>query len=149
MGSGFDNNIDPRNDLSFNLLGISKKYKSFSSISYNNVGLNNSAEDYFSMSASLEDIQNEDFYAKKIIPENIFMSNFDTQRANINNQLAVSNNLIYRFSQKLSLKANISFLNDKITFLEYNKIRLISSRRYSLKAQPFNAIMIIWQFIKG
>ena len=120
LGSGFDNNIDPRNDLSFNLLGISKKYKSFSSISYNNVGLNNSAEDYFSMSASLEDIQNEDFYAKKIIPENIFMSNFDTQRANINNQLAVSNNLIYRFSQKLSLKANISFLNDKITFLENN-----------------------------
>ena len=48
------------------------------------------------------------------------MSNFDTQRANINNQLAVSNNLIYRFSQKLSLKANISFLNDKITFLENN-----------------------------
>ena len=120
LGSGFDNKIDPRNDLSFNLLGISKKYKSFSSISYNNVGLNNSAEDYFSMSASLEDIQNEDFYAKKIIPENIFMSNFDTQRANINNQLAVSNNLIYRFSQKLSLKANISFLNDKITFLENN-----------------------------
>lgn len=120
LGSGFDNNIDPRNDLNFNLLGISKKYKSFSSISYNNVGLNNSAEDYFSMSASLEDIQNEDFYAKKIIPENIFMSNFDTQRANINNQLAVSNNLIYRFSQKLSLKANISFLNDKITFLENN-----------------------------
>ena len=120
LGSGFDNNIDPRNDLNFNLLGISKKYKSFSSISYNNVGLNNSAEDYFSMSASLEDIQNEDFYAKKIIPENIFMSNFDTQRANINNQLAVSNNLIYRFSQKLSLKANISFLNDKITFLEDN-----------------------------
>ena len=120
LGSGFDNKIDPRNDLSFNLLGISKKYKSFSSISYNNVGINNSAEDYFSMSASLEDIQNEDFYAKKIIPENIFMSNFDTQRANINNQLAVSNNLIYRFSQKLSLKANISFLNDKITFLENN-----------------------------
>ena len=120
LGSGFDNNIDPRNDLNFNLLGISKKYKSFSSISYNNVGLNNSAEDYFSMSASLEDIQNEDFYAKKIIPENIFMSNFDTQSANINDQLAVSNSLIYRFSQKLSLKANISFLNDKITFLENN-----------------------------
>ena len=120
LGSGFDNNIDPRNDLNFNLLGISKKYKSFSSISYNNVGLNNSAEDYFSMSASLEDIQNEDFYAKKVIPDNIFMSNFDTQIANINNQLAVSNNLIYRFSQKLSLKANISFLNDKITFLENN-----------------------------
>ena len=120
LGSGFDNNIDPRNDLNFNLLGISKKYKSFFFFFYNNVGLNNSAEDYFSMSASLEDIQNEDFYAKKIIPENIFMSNFDTQRANINNQLAVSNNLIYRFSQKLSLKANISFLNDKITFLENN-----------------------------
>lgn len=120
LGSGFDNSIDPRNDISFNLLGISKKYKSFSSISYNNVGLNNSAEDYFSMSASLEDFQNEDFYTKKIIPENIFMSNFDTQRANINNQLALSNNLIYRFSQKVSLKANISFLNDKITFLENN-----------------------------
>ena len=120
IGSGVDDNIDPRNNIHLNLLGVSKKYKSFNSISYNNIGFNYSSEDYFSMSSNLDDIQNEDLLANRIIPENIFTSNFDTQRININNQLAINNNFIYRFSQKLSLKANISFLNDKITFLEDN-----------------------------
>lgn len=120
IGSGIDTNINPTNDLSLDLLGISKKYKSFGNISYNNVGMNNSGEDYFSMSANLDDIQNEELIAKKIIPENIFSSNFDTQRANINNQLVLSYNIIYRFSQKLSLKTNVSFMNDKISFLEKN-----------------------------
>ena len=120
IGSGVDANIDPRNNIHLNLLGVSKKYKSFNSISYNNIGFNYSSEDYFSMSSNLDDIQNEDLLANRIIPENIFTSNFDTQRININNQLAINNNFIYRFSQKLSLKANISFLNDKITFLENN-----------------------------
>ena len=110
LGSGFDSEVKAKNDLNFNLLGISKKYKSFGNICYNNVGLNNSAEDYFSMSANLDDIQNEELIAKKIIPENIFSSNFETQRANINNQLALSYNIIYRFSQKLSLKTNLSFM---------------------------------------
>ena len=120
MGSGFDSDIKARNDLNFNVLGISKKYKSFGNISYNNVGMNNSGDDYFSMTANLNEILNEELIAKKNIPEKIFSSNFDTQRTNINNQLALSYNIIYRFSHKLSLKTNVSFMNDKIYFLENN-----------------------------
>lgn len=120
LGSGFDSEIKAKNDLNFDILGVSKKYKSFGSISYNNIGTNNSGNDYFSMSANLDAIQNEELMTKKIIPENIFSSNLVTQRANINNQLALSYNIIYRFSQKLSLKTNVSFMNDKIYFLEKN-----------------------------
>ena len=52
IGSGVDDNIDPRNNIHLNLLGVSKKYKSFNSISYNNIGFNYSSEDYFSMSST-------------------------------------------------------------------------------------------------
>ncbi|WP_374174774.1 hypothetical protein [Flavobacterium tructae] len=120
IGSGFDSDINARNDLKINLLSVSKRYKSFGNISYNNVGLNNSAEDYFSMNATLDDIHNEEIIAKRIIPENIFSSNFETQRANINNQLALSYNFIHRFSKKISLNANMSFIKDRISLLEKN-----------------------------
>ena len=118
MASGFDNNIKERNDLNLNFLGISKKFKSFGLISYNNIGLNNTADDYFSMSINLDDINNEELIAKKIIPENLFTSNFDKQRVNQNNQIALNYNFIYRFSEKLSLKTNVYFTKDDIYFLE-------------------------------
>jgi hypothetical protein len=122
LGSGFDSNIQPRNNISANILGISKKFKSFCTVSYNNIGLNNSNEDYFSMNVNFDNIQNEDIIAKKIIPENALLSDFDTQRANLNNQIAMNYNTIYRFSQKFSLKTNISYIKDKIYFLEKNNI---------------------------
>ncbi|MFY8159792.1 MAG: hypothetical protein ACOVNU_00550 [Candidatus Kapaibacteriota bacterium] len=122
VGSGFDSNIEAKNEHNFNIIGISKKYKSFGNISYNNVGSNNSVDDYFSMTSNLDDLQNQDFLAKKNLLENIFSSNFDAQRANINNQLATSYNIIYRFSNKLSLKTNIYFSKDRITLLEENNV---------------------------
>lgn len=122
LASGFDTNLKPRNNLNTNILGISKKLKSFSTLSYNNLGINNSSEDYFSMNANFNDMQNKDITAKKIIPENALLSNFDTQRANINNQITMSYNTIYRFSQKFSLKTNVSYVCDKIFFLEKNNI---------------------------
>ena len=134
IGSGFDNDIKARNDLNFNLLGISKKYKSFGSVNYNNVGLNNTAEDYLLMSPNLDDIYNKEQIAKKIITENIFTSEFDTKRTNINNQLALNYNIIFRFSQKLSLKTNVSFMNDKIYFLEINNT-IFNSENISYKDQ--------------
>lgn len=134
IGSGFDNDIKARNDLNFNLLGISKKYKSFGSVNYNNVGLNNTAEDYLLMSPNLDDIYNKEQIAKKIITENIFTSEFDTKRTNINNQLALNYNIIFRFSQKLSLKTNVSFMNDKIYFSEINNT-IFNSENISYKDQ--------------
>lgn len=121
ISSGVNSQIDAQNDISLNLLEITKKYKSFQNISYNNVGSNRASEDYFSMSSNLYDVENEELIAKKIIKENVFSSNFDYQRANINNQLVLSYNSIYRFSQKISLKTNISFVKDKIYQLENNK----------------------------
>ena len=72
------------------------------------------------MSTNLDDAQNEEFIAKKAIPANNNSSNFDQQRANINNQLAISHNSIYRFTKKIALKINVSFIDDKIYNLEKN-----------------------------
>jgi hypothetical protein len=120
FGSGFDSNIEPRNDINFNLLGIAKRFKSFGNISYNNMGSINSTEDYSSINTSLNDYFNSDFYAKRAVSENSFPSNIDYQRTAINNQLGATYNIIYRFSSKFSIKTNLSFMKDKIYALETN-----------------------------
>jgi hypothetical protein len=54
FGSGFDSKINSKNEINLNLLGVSRKYKSFGNINYNNTGANNSSDDYFSMGNNLE-----------------------------------------------------------------------------------------------
>ncbi len=107
-------------DTSINLLGISKKYKSFGEFGYNNVGINNTIFDYFSNSSSLDKEMNEEFYTKKAISEKNYSSNLDNKRANVNNQLNLNYNIIYRFNKNLSLKGGVYFIKDKLSLIESN-----------------------------
>ena len=97
-----------------NILAISKKFKSFGTLSYNNIGQNNTPYDYFSYNQSVEQIKENNFYAKKIISESLFNSNLDDNRANINNQYFGNYNAIFKIGKKVSLKTNLYYLNDKI-----------------------------------
>jgi hypothetical protein len=121
IGLGIGNN-DVYSDTGANLLGISKKYKSFGNFNFNNIGINYSQDDYFTMSKNLDDFINEEFLAKKAISEYIGISNFDSQRSNINNQLSGSYNIIYRISKKISIKSNIFYTKDRIESLDENNI---------------------------
>ncbi|EOG6906926.1 hypothetical protein ACLH3U_001166, partial [Flavobacterium psychrophilum] len=101
-------------DTSINLLGISKKYKSFGEFGFNNIGINNTIFDYFSNNSNLDREMNDAFYTKKAISEKNYATNLENIRTNVNNQLNLNYNIIYRFNKNLSLKANLYFIKDKL-----------------------------------
>ncbi|SNB31080.1 conserved exported hypothetical protein [Flavobacterium psychrophilum] len=107
-------------DTSINLLGISKKYKSFGEFGFNNIGINNTIFDYFSNNSNLDREMNDAFYTKKAISEKNYATNLENIRTNVNNQLNLNYNIIYRFNKNLSLKANLYFIKDKLSLLESN-----------------------------
>jgi hypothetical protein len=107
-------------DASTNILGVSKKYKSFATGSYNNVGLNNTPFDHFSYNPNIERLKESDFLAKKYIPETYFNTDIDAERSNINNSLFASYNAVFKIRKKLSLKNNFYCLDDRLTSQQLN-----------------------------
>lgn len=100
---------------STDVLGITKSYKSFATLSINNIGINQTPFDYFGYSSNIEQQKELNYFAKKIIPESQFYNLLEDKRANINNQNFGNYNAIFKINPKLSIKTNLYFLRDKIT----------------------------------
>lgn len=115
FGSGFSEYKKQVYNLNSNVLAVSKKFKSFSTISYNNVGVNDTPFDYFGFNQNVEEIEEGNFIAKKIIPETLYTSVLDEERVNLNNLLFGNYNSIFKISKKASLKTNLYYTNDKIS----------------------------------
>lgn len=117
---------------SVNLLGISKKYKSFLTLSYNNVGQNMSPFNYFSFSKNLEQIKELSLAADKIIPEVTSFDILGEKRANINNQFFSNHSALYKISEKLTAKVNLYYIDDKIeNFQNFNIDYQINNQIFS------------------
>ena len=112
--SGFSNEEEVYN-TSTNILAINKKIKSFNTLSYNNVGVNNTPFDYFSSVKSVEQISDEQYYAKKNIAESSNNTALDDIRVNNNNLFFVNHNSIVKLNDKTNLRSNLYFLEDKIS----------------------------------
>ncbi len=96
------------------ILGITKSYKSFATLKYNNIGINNSPFDYFGFNFNIEQQKEDNYFADKIIPETRFANLLDDRRNNINKQLFGNYNSIFKIGKKLSIKVNLYYLQDKI-----------------------------------
>ncbi len=114
IGLGNIENGKAAYNLNNNLLGITKSYKSFATISYNNVGINQTPFDYFGFNFNVEQLKEQDYFAEKIIPETQFSNLLDDKRTNINNQLFGNYNSIFKLNKKISIKTNLYYLQDKI-----------------------------------
>jgi hypothetical protein len=143
FGSGIADDGKTMYDASTNILGISKKYKSFGTVSYNNVGKNYSPFDYFSYNPGAEQMREADLLAKKIIPETFFLSQLDDRRANLNNAWFGNYNNLFKIGKQLSIKTNLFYLNDRITanqlFLNNNFIsnqQILTSDDYNFQKKP-------------
>ncbi|MEA5405469.1 hypothetical protein VB776_21195 [Arcicella sp. DC2W] len=143
LGNGITEGSKSVFNSAFNILGISKKYKSFGTLSFNNVGVNNSPFDYFSSTPSVEQIKETDFLAKKIIPETIYASSLDEKRTNINKALFGSYNSVFKIGKHISVKSNLYYLHDNISsnqvFDNNNLIsnqQILSSDRYDSRKVP-------------
>lgn len=115
FGSGWFGSGDQAFNLSSNILGITKNYKSFATLSYNNVGVNQTPFDYFGFSFNVEQQKEQDYFAEKIIPETRFSNLLEDRRANINNQIFGNYNAIFKLNPKLSIKTNLYYLQDRIS----------------------------------
>lgn len=130
-------------DASTNLLGISKKYKSFATLSYNNIGINNSPFDYFSYNPNMEQLNEANFLAKRFIPDTYFDIDIDARRSNINNAFFGSYNAVFKMGKRVSLKTNFYYLNDRVTsrqtYINKNNINgqeFTTSDIYSIRKIP-------------
>ena len=123
MGVGVFENEKQALNLNSNILGITKSYKSFATLAYNNIGINHSPFDYFGFSLNLEEIEGKDYYAQKVISESRFSNTLDDKRVNINDQYFGNYNAIFKLNKRLKVKTNLYYINDKITseqFFENN-----------------------------
>jgi hypothetical protein len=96
------------------VLGITKKFKSFGTLNYNNIGVNSSPFDYFGFNLNVEDLKESNVSGKKIIPETQFSNVLGNTRANVNNQLFGNYSSIFKIGKKWSVKTNLYYLQDKI-----------------------------------
>ena len=114
IGEGINANNEMVHNTDGTILGVSKTYKSFGTISFNNVGYNNTPFDYFTYSPSIEEIKEGATSAKKIIPETFFASDLEDKRSNRNNDWFVNYTQIFKISPKVQFKNNLFFVDNII-----------------------------------
>jgi hypothetical protein len=143
VGLGLNSQNKAMCELSSDLLAVAQKYKSFATVSYNNIGTNNSPFDYFSYQPGVEQINEASFLAKKVIEESSFSSVLDDRRANLNNALFGSYNAAFKIKPKLSVKTSVYYIQDKITPKQFyensnliNNERIVTSDNYTIEKKP-------------
>ncbi|MEM0541270.1 hypothetical protein WFZ85_01455 [Flavobacterium sp. j3] len=120
FGLGLNSDLNLVNNSNANILGISKNYKSFGTMTYNNIGINHSPFDYFSSNKSIEQQKEKDLVTHKIISETLFNNGIDDERANINNMFFSNYNSIFKVNKRLSIRTNLYYINDNIKLNQLN-----------------------------
>lgn len=134
FGLGINEETKLLNNTNASILGISKNYKSFGILSFNNIGINHTPFDYFSGNKSAEQFKEKDLITHKVISESLFSTIIDDERANINNMLFSNYNSIFKLSKRFSVKTNLYYLNDNIN---YNQI---ATNENSFNNEAFSTI---------
>lgn len=107
--------IENKQNISTNTIGISKTIKSFSTVSYNNIGKESSPFDYFSSNnISLEDIKEQEFKLPKIIEDGNFTTQISDEKSRINNNFFTSINAIYNLTNNFGVRLNFNYKKDKL-----------------------------------
>jgi hypothetical protein len=134
LGTGFFEDKDQALNFNSNILGITKNYKSFATLSYNNIGINNTPFDYFGFNLNAEELKEKDFFAQKIIQEKRFSNTLDDKRVNINNQYFGNYNAIFKINKRLKVKTNLYYINDNITSNQlFENQNIINNRVFTTK----------------
>ena len=122
----------PPLDISANLLGINKDYKSFATFSYNTIGQSYSPISYSTNALNMEAIRELQYYAEKIIPETGILKIADQNLSNINQQFFSSFNSIFNLGKKISTKINLRYLKDNMTIVhDFQNLYTINSEIFS------------------
>ncbi len=121
QGLGINENVKLLNKSDVNILQISKNYKAILLGNYNNIGENNSSYDFLSGSISRQEIKNKSFESIPTITDVLYNNFVDVERINNNNLLYATYNNLFKVSNRLNIKSNVLFLNDKMNFSQLDK----------------------------
>ena len=108
--------ITDRYEGNVNGIIVSNILKNFTTLSYNNTGLNTTPFDYFSGNSDVSSVNIKNELASTAIDESKYYSSVGVQRANLNNYLYGNTNSILKLSKSASLRFNFTYLNDIIRF---------------------------------
>jgi hypothetical protein len=110
-GSGnFAYGYKNRFDASLNLIGVNKKNKYYVLGNTNNIGINPSPYDYFSLASNLDEDEKS---VSTLINTNYFLPNIKPRRVNKNESIFGAANLIFKPTKKLRIKSNFFITKDK------------------------------------
>lgn len=112
--SGLFENGNAAQNANSTLLAITKEYKSFATLSYNNIGINNSPFEYSTTNINLEDFNLAKYQPTRIIPEFTQNNIFSQNRGNINSAFFGSYNASFNLGNKANSKLNLFYINDNI-----------------------------------
>ncbi|OYQ46786.1 hypothetical protein CHU92_01325 [Flavobacterium cyanobacteriorum] len=115
-----------------NLMAIKKTYKSFANVIQNNIGVNNSPFDYQGFTLNVEQIKEQEYFSQKIISETGFSNVLDESKSNINNQLFINYNSIFKINERIKIRVNIYHLNDKIS------TKYFTENQYAINSENFS-----------
>ena len=136
VGLGIFQNKKPAADINANAIGVGKIHKFFSVGSYNNIGLNKSANDYLTNSPSLSKIRDKGYYASVLIEDPSFTFLPDPERFNRNSQFLGSYNGLLKLSSKLTAKLNLAYDKNRISnFQVYENAYFINNDTISFTDQ--------------
>lgn len=107
-------------DLNTNLIGLKQDYKFFTTISYNNLGINRTPIDYFRGFSGLGAQKENKLKASKYISDQI-ISPSDNSRSNINSQLFSNYNGLIKLTNRISILSNLFYIRDNIRARQVNE----------------------------
>lgn len=137
-------------------LGISKNFKGFANIQFNNVGQNYTPFDFTNNILSVEGKEEKDFISPKLISEGFFKQNQSDQNRRINNTFYTGINSLYKLSEKTTLKVNAGYYFDKLqqtstNQIIYNEVVGISDQNeienLSKRPRLFNAKVVLDSYL--
>lgn len=112
--------IQDRIQAKGNELTVSNAIKNFTTISYNNTGLNETPFDYFSGNSDVALSKIQENLGENLVSEKTFNSDVGTQRANNNKYWYGNTNTIFKISKATTIRLNFTALKDRIQYESSN-----------------------------
>ncbi|WP_299255054.1 hypothetical protein [uncultured Aquimarina sp.] len=101
-------------DITTTLIGVSAKLKSFGVFSFSNTGNYTLFDDVSDAVFSVNEDDQSDVFSKKVINESPIQNILGIKRSKIDEAYQGSYNVLYKFSKKARIKANVNYLKDEV-----------------------------------
>lgn len=123
--------IQDKYDLAATTLAVSKKFKGFGIISYNNIGNNTSPYSFDSDVLSLDQMRDEKYLAPQLLHQGSFYSQLEEKFHRINRNLYANANALYKINSKITSKINLGIYDDRL------KRRNIATSEFAIEDENF------------